>query len=94
MINQRLKAGVCQDLVLLKYIGLNPIIVHGGGPEISDMMERMGKTPEFVNGLRVTDAETMEIVQMVMIGKINTELVTLLNRYGGKAVGLNGKDAI
>lgn len=93
MINQHLKAGVCQDLVLLKYIGLNPIIVHGGGPEISDMMERMGKTPEFVNGLRVTDAETMEIVQMVMIGKINTELVTLLNRYGGKAVGLNGKDA-
>ena len=68
----------------MKYIGLNPIIVHGGGPEISDMMERMGKTPEFVNGLRVTDAETMEIVQMVMIGKINTELVTLLNRYGAR----------
>ncbi len=93
MINQQLKEGVCQDLVLLKYIGLNPIIVHGGGPEISDMMQRVGRTPEFVNGLRVTDAETMEIVQMVMIGKINAELVTLLNSYGAKAIGLNGKDA-
>lgn len=93
MINQQLKEAVCQDLVLLKYIGLNPVIVHGGGPEISSMMKRMGKEPTFVNGLRVTDDETMEIAQMVLVGKINTELVTLLNRYGGKAVGLNGKDA-
>ena len=93
MINQQLKEAVCQDLVLLKYIGLNPVIVHGGGPEISSMMKRLGKEPTFVNGLRVTDDETMEIAQMVLVGKINTELVTLLNRYGGKAVGLNGKDA-
>jgi len=93
MINQQLKEAVCQDLVLLKYIGLNPVIVHGGGPEISSMMKRLGKESTFVNGLRVTDDETMEIAQMVLVGKINTELVTLLNRYGGKAVGLNGKDA-
>lgn len=93
MINQELKEGVCQDLVLLKYIGLNPVVVHGGGPEISSMMKRLGKESTFVDGLRVTDAETMEIAQMVLVGKINTELVALLNGYGGKAVGVNGKDA-
>lgn len=93
MINQQLKEAVCQDLVLLKFIGLNPVVVHGGGPEISSMMKRMGKEPAFIDGLRVTDDETMEIAQMVLVGKINTELVTLLNGYGGKAVGLNGKDA-
>lgn len=93
MINQQLKEAVCQDLVLLKFIGLNPIVVHGGGPEISSMMKRMGKEPAFIDGLRVTDDETMEIAQMVLVGKINTELVTLLNGFGGKAVGLNGKDA-
>jgi acetylglutamate kinase len=93
MINQQLKEAVCQDLVLLKFIGLNPVVVHGGGPEISSMMKRMGKEPSFIDGLRVTDTETMEIAQMVLVGKINTELVSLLNGYGGKAVGLNGKDA-
>lgn len=93
MINQELKKGVCQDIVLLKYIGLNPVIVHGGGPEISSMMKRLGKESTFVDGLRVTDDETMEIAQMVLVGKINTEIVTLLNEYGGKAVGINGKDA-
>jgi acetylglutamate kinase len=93
MINRQLKEAVCQDLVLLKFIGLNPVVVHGGGPEISSMMKRLGKEPAFVNGLRVTDDETMEIAQMVLVGKINTELVTLLNGFGGKAVGLNGKDA-
>jgi acetylglutamate kinase len=93
MINQQLKEAVCQDLVLLKFIGLNPVVVHGGGPEISSMMKRMGKEPSFIDGLRVTDDETMEIAQMVLVGKINTELVTLLNGYGGKAVGINGKDA-
>lgn len=93
MVNQELKEAVCQDLVLLKFIGLNPIVVHGGGPEISNMMERLGKKPNFINGLRVTDDETMEIAQMVLIGKINTDLVSLFNGYGGKAVGVNGKDA-
>lgn len=93
MINQELKEAVCQDIVLLKFIGLNPVIVHGGGPEITNMMKRVGKESAFVNGLRVTDSETMEIAQMVLVGKINTELVTLLNGYGGKAVGVNGKDA-
>lgn len=93
MINQELKEAVCQDLVLLKFIGLNPIVVHGGGPEVSNMMKRLGKEPQFIDGLRVTDSETMEIAQMVLIGKVNTDLVTLFNGYGGKAVGINGKDA-
>lgn len=80
------------DVILLKYVGLNPVIVHGGGPEISRTMERLGKEPVFVGGHRVTDAETMEIVQMVLVGKVNQEIVSLINKYGGKAVGLSGKD--
>lgn len=87
-----LKKAICVDLVLLKFIGINPVIVHGGGPEITRMMDRLGKKPHFVNGLRVTDAETMEIVQMVLAGKVNKEIVTMLNQNGGKAVGLTGKD--
>lgn len=92
MKDPELKKAVMLDVILLKYVGLNPVIVHGGGPEISRTMERLGKEPVFVGGHRVTDQETMEIVQMVLIGKINQEIVSLINNYGGKAVGLSGKD--
>ncbi len=92
MEDDALKKSICLDLVLLKYIGIHPVIVHGGGPEITRAMERLGKQSVFINGLRVTDAETMEIVQMVLAGKVNKEIVTLLNQHGGKAVGLTGKD--
>lgn len=92
MEDEALKRSICLDLVLLKYIGIHPVIVHGGGPEITRFMQKLGKQPTFVNGLRVTDAETMEIAQMVLAGKVNKEIVTLLNQHGGKAVGLTGKD--
>lgn len=92
MEDEALKQSICLDFVLLKYIGIHPVIVHGGGPEITRAMQKLGKKPVFVNGLRVTDAETMEIVQMVLAGKVNKEIVTLLNQHGGKAVGLTGKD--
>ncbi|MEW5921319.1 MAG: acetylglutamate kinase [Bacillota bacterium] len=93
MVSEELKNAVAQDIVLLKYIGINPIVVHGGGQEITALMERLGKTANFVDGLRVTDKETMEMVEMVLVGKVNKEIVTLLNRHGGKAVGLSGKDS-
>ena len=93
MINEELKASVILDIVLMKFIGIKPILVHGGGNEINEVMERLGKKPRFVNGLRVTDQETMEIVEMVLMGKVNRQIVSLVNRYGGKAVGLSGKDA-
>lgn len=92
MISPELKKAVMLDVILLKYVGLNPVLVHGGGPEINEMMRRLDKQPEFAGGLRVTDAETMEIVQMVLVGKVNQEIVSLINQYGGKAVGLSGKD--
>lgn len=92
MLDEGLKAAVMQDIVLMRYVGINPILVHGGGPEISDAMQRMGKTPEFVGGLRVTDAETMEIVEMVLTGKTNKNIVAHLNQQGAQAVGLSGKD--
>ncbi|MEA2045152.1 MAG: acetylglutamate kinase [Euryarchaeota archaeon] len=81
-----------QDLVLLKYVGIHPIVVHGGGPEISEKMSLFGKKPEFVGGLRVTDEETLEIARMVLVGNINSQLVTLIGKHGGKGVGLSGKD--
>ncbi len=93
MVDEELKQSVVQDIVLLRYVGIVPIVVHGGGPEITELMQRLGKEPKFVRGLRVTDAETAEIAEMVLAGKINKELVDLLNRSGGLAVGLNGKDA-
>ena len=93
MVSEILKNSVAEDIVMLKYIGINPIVVHGGGNEITDMMRRMGKQAEFVGGLRVTDKETMELVEMILVGKVNPELVQLLNKYGGKGVGLNGKDS-
>jgi len=92
MINDDLKHQFAKDIALLKYVGLNPIIVHGGGKEISKWMDKLGKQPEFIDGLRVTDSETLEITEMVLVGKINSEIVSLINREGGKAVGLSGKD--
>ncbi len=93
MVDDRLKEGVCQDVVLMHYVGMRPVLVHGGGPEVSEVMRRLGKEPSFVNGLRVTDAETMEIVEMVLAGKTNKSIVGAINRQGGKAVGLSGRDA-
>ena len=92
MINASLKQQVMEDLVLLWLIGVRVVLVHGGGPEINELMDRLGKKPEFVDGLRVTDAETVEIVQMVLGGKINKSLVGLLGTCGGRAVGLSGVD--
>jgi len=93
MIDERLKEQVMQDIALLHYVGIRPILVHGGGPEISALMKQMGHEPTFVGGLRVTDAATMEIVEMALAGKTNKGIVALLNRQGAKAVGLSGKDA-
>jgi acetylglutamate kinase len=92
MIDETLKQGFARDVVLLRYIGINPVIVHGGGPQIGQTMERMGKKPSFVSGQRITDQETMDIVEMVLGGKVNKEIVNLINHAGGKAVGLTGKD--
>ncbi|MBO4280177.1 MAG: acetylglutamate kinase [Spirochaetales bacterium] len=92
MINPDLKQQVMDDIVLLWLIGVKVVLVHGGGPEISSMMDKLGKKPEFVDGLRVTDKETVDIVQMVLAGKVNKTLVTLLEKRGGKAIGLCGMD--
>lgn len=92
MLDDTLKAAVMQDIVLMHTVGIKPLLVHGGGPEISEAMQRMGKTPHFVGGLRVTDAETMEIVEMVLTGKTNKGIVSHLSRQGALAVGLSGKD--
>ena len=93
MTDPRLKACFAHDVVLLKLVGLNPVVVHGGGPQIENMLGRVGKTGEFVQGMRVTDAETMELVEMVLGGQVNKEIVSLINQAGGKAVGLTGKDS-
>lgn len=93
MINDDLKEKVMQDVALMKYVGIRPVIVHGGGPEITGFLKKVGKESSFVSGLRVTDEETVEIAEMVLDGKINSEIVTLLNRRGVRAVGLSGKDA-
>ena len=92
MINEELKQQVMQDIVLLWLIGVKVVLVHGGGPAINDIMQRVGKKPEFVDGLRVTDKETIEIVQMVLSGKVNKTLVNLLEAKGGKAMGISGMD--
>jgi acetylglutamate kinase len=89
---EELKESFAKDIVMLSYIGIRTVIVHGGGPKISATMEKMGKKPEFVNGQRVTDQETMDIVEMVLGGLINKEIVSLINMHGGKAIGLSGKD--
>ncbi|NLI92593.1 MAG: acetylglutamate kinase [Peptococcaceae bacterium] len=93
MIDNVLKEKVMLDILLLHSVGIRPVIVHGGGPEINSMLKRVGKESTFIQGLRVTDKETMEIAAMVLVGKLNTEIVSMLNSFGGKAVGLNGQDA-
>ncbi len=92
MVDEALQERFAQDVVLLKLVGLNPIVVHGGGPQIGELLERLNIESKFVNGLRVTDAETMDVVQMVLGGLVNQEIVTLLNQHGGRAVGITGKD--
>ena len=92
MTEEHLKHGFAKDVVLLKLVGLNPVIVHGGGPQINDLLKRVGKEGEFIQGMRVTDRETMDIVEMVLGGLVNKEIVSLINHHGGKAVGLTGKD--
>ncbi|MBP5311223.1 MAG: acetylglutamate kinase [Clostridia bacterium] len=92
MVNEELRQQVMEDIVLLRLIGVKVILVHGGGPEISDIMNRLGKKPEFVDGLRVTDKETASIVQMVLAGKVNKELVSMIEKKGGTAIGISGID--
>tara|TARA_Y100000389_G_scaffold201778_1_gene245311 strand:+ start:286 stop:1152 length:867 start_codon:yes stop_codon:yes gene_type:complete len=92
MVDDAMKQQFAQDVVLLKYVGINPIIVHGGGKDITKWLNRIGKETVFIDGLRVTDSETMEVTEMVLSGKINSDIVTLINEAGGKAVGLSGKD--
>src|SRR3989338_1144216 len=92
MTDEHLKECFAQDVVLLKLVGMNPVVVHGGGPQINEMLDKLGKKGEFVQGMRVTDAETMDVVEMVLGGQVNKEVVTLINQAGGKAVGLTGQD--
>jgi len=92
MTDARLKESFAHDVVLLKLVGMNPVVVHGGGPQIDELLARIGKKGEFVQGMRVTDAETMDIVEMVLGGQVNKEVVTLINQAGGRAVGLTGQD--
>ena len=92
MINEDLKKKVIQDIILMKYVGMKPVVVHGGGPDITSFLKKVGKETEFVSGLRVTDKETVTIAEMVLVGKINTDIVSLLNAQGVTAVGLSGKD--
>jgi acetylglutamate kinase len=92
MVEENLKESFAKDIILMKYIGLNPVVVHGGGPQIGRMLKAIGKDSHFVQGMRVTDRETMDIVEMVLGGQVNKEIVNNINRHGGKAVGLTGKD--
>ncbi|MFQ5539545.1 MAG: acetylglutamate kinase, partial [Candidatus Binatia bacterium] len=92
MVDEQLKASFAQDIVLLKYVGINPVVVHGGGPQIDKTLERMGIVSRYMQGMRVTDPETLDIVEMVLVGKVNKEIVGLINHQGGMAVGLSGKD--
>jgi acetylglutamate kinase len=92
MIDQQLKESFAHDVVLLKLVGMNPVVVHGGGPQIDEALERVGKKSQFIQGMRVTDAETMEVVEWVLAGEVQGELVTMINGFGGQAVGLTGKD--
>ncbi len=92
MVDEKLKEGFARDVVLMKLVGMNPVVVHGGDPQISSLLERIGKKSEFIQGMRVTDRETMDVVEMVLGGSVNKEIVSLINGHGGKAVGLSGKD--
>ena len=93
MVDDEAKSSTARDTVLLKYVGMKPLIVHGGGPEISRSMDKLGKEPKFIKGLRVTDEETMEIIEMVLVGKISTEIVSELIKHEGEAISLSGKDS-
>ncbi|MCD6580463.1 MAG: acetylglutamate kinase [Desulfuromusa sp.] len=92
MVEEHLKEGFARDVIMMKYIGLNPVVVHGGGPQIGKVLEAMKIESRFIQGMRVTDSETMDVVEMVLGGKVNKEIVTNINRHGGKAVGITGKD--
>lgn len=92
MVDDQLESGFARDVVLMKLVGMNPVVVHGGGPQITQLLQRIGKESTFVDGLRVTDAETMDVVEMVLGGQVNKWIVNLINRHGGAAVGLTGKD--
>jgi len=92
MVDEALKHSFARDIVLMKLVGLNPIVVHGGGPQIGQLLTKLGKTTGFIDGMRITDSETMDVVEMVLGGLVNKEIVNLINRHGGKAVGLTGKD--
>ena len=92
MVEERLKEGFARDIILMRYIGLNPVVVHGGGPQIGKVLEAMGIETRFEQGMRVTDAKTMDVVEMVLGGKVNKEIVANINKHGGRAVGLTGKD--
>lgn len=92
MVDEALKNSFARDIVLLKAVGINPVIVHGGGPQIGELLKRVGKQTEFINGMRVTDSDTMDIVEMVLGGQVNKNIVNLINSHGGRAVGLTGKD--
>jgi acetylglutamate kinase len=92
MVDEQLKQDFALDIILMKYVGLNPVVVHGGGPQIGQVLHRLSIDSQFVDGLRVTDQETMDVVEMVLVGKVNKEIVNLINSNGGRAVGLSGKD--
>ena len=92
MVDEGLKEGFARDIVLMKLVGINPVVVHGGGPQINQLLDKIGKESQFIQGMRVTDRETMDVVEMVLGGLVNKDIVNLVNRYGGKAVGLSGKD--
>ena len=92
MVDEQLQRGFARDVVLLKLVGINPVVVHGGGPQIGSLLKRLGKSTDFVQGMRVTDRETMDVVEMVLGGLVNKQIVNLINRHGGSAVGLTGKD--
>jgi acetylglutamate kinase len=92
MVDEKLKKNFALDIILMKYVGLNPVVVHGGGPQIGNLLKRLSIESEFVDGMRVTDKQTMDVVEMVLVGKVNKEIVTLINQNGGQSVGLSGKD--
>jgi len=92
MVDANLKSGFARDIVLMKLVGMNPVVIHGGGPQIGDLLKRIGKQSEFVDGMRVTDSETMDVVEMVLGGLVNKDIVNLIHQHGGNAVGLTGKD--
>ncbi len=92
MVDETLKQSFARDIVLMKLVGINPVVVHGGGPQIGELLKKIGKTTEFVGGMRVTDSETMDVVEMVLGGLVNKQIVSLINQQGGKAIGLTGKD--